>query len=506
MARRTKGQAAWWCLVAGSLLAAAPLARADYFDDVGISALRDEFGAALPVASDVPVMIVEADRDADPGNVEYAPDPDYPEFEGQILTVGEGGPRVYAPFSAHATGVGRRFFGLRSSVAPGIDRIAVYSTLNWLGPAFLRLGEIRGPKAAVSRVAAHAWVGSADSDITGAANAETLRRVDWLIERDELLHVVGFNGSRSAPLLADAGNVLAVAHTGTDRHRATLAIDADYVAGRTRPHLVAPDKTPSGATGRIASVAAMLIGAGHDDPSLSRGSTKTRTGWRIYNAERAEVIRAVLMSGADRITANGDGANITDYRVAEGDRMDNGLDRRYGAGQLNAQRSYRILTAGEQDSREDGAAGGRIAPIGFDYDASFGGAGGSNAQATYALVTGAGGGVLTATLVWNLEIVGGALFFDPTGVRHDLDLFLDDVSGGRRRAVAASRGSLDNNETLHVTLAPGRRYEIRVRPGDDQRPFDRDYALAWQVTAGAAAVGPAGDPGPSPHGPVRPGS
>lgn len=474
------------CLAAGSLLMAASLAGADYFDDVGIAPLRDELGAALPTAAGVPVMIVEADRNADASIVEYAPDPDDPEFAGQNLTVGESGPRVHAPYSAHATGVGRRFFGQRSSVASGIDRIAVYATPAWLGSAFLRLGELRRPKAAVSRVAAHAWVGSADRDIAGAANAEALRRVDWLIDRDELLHVVGFNGSSRSPLLGDAENVLAVAHTATDRHRDTLAVDMHYVAGRTRPHLVAPDKTPSGATGRVASAAAMLIGIGHDEPPLSRGSTRTRAGRRIYNAERAEVIRAVLMTGADRTTANGDGVNITDYRLAARDRAANGLDRRYGAGQLNVRRSYRILTAGEQDSREDGRSRGRIARAGFDYDASFGGRGGSNEQATYALATGADGGVLTVTLVWNLEVVGGTLFFGQHAVARDLDLVLDDVSGGRRRNVAVSRGRLDSNETLRVALAPGHDYEISVRPGENQLPFDRDYALAWQVTAAPA--------------------
>lgn len=477
----------------------ASLASAGYFDDVGISALRDELGAALPTAAGVPVMIVEADRNADPGIVEYAPNPDDPEFAGRNLTVGEGGPRVYAPFSGHATGVGRRFFGQHSSVAPGIDRIAVYSTPNWLGPAFLRLGERRGPKAAASRVAAHAWVGSANPEIAGAANAEALRRVDWLVDRDELLHVAGFNGSRRSPLLADAANVLAVAHTGTDRHRGTLAIDADYVAERTRPHLVAPDKTPSGATGRIASVAAMLIGIGHDEPALSRGSTRARAGQRIFNAERAEVIRAVLMTGADRTTANSNSVDIIDYRVAARDRAANGLDRRYGAGQVNVQRSYRILTAGEQDSREDGKSGERIALAGFDYDASFGGGGGSNAQATYALAIDADAGVLTATLVWNLEIAGGSLYFDQGAVAHDLDLVLDDVSGGRRKTVAASRARLDNSETLHLALAPGHDYEIRVCPGEDQPPFDRDYALAWQVTAAPVTA-----PNPASRGTVRP--
>jgi len=181
------------------MLMAGAHARADYFADVGYAALRAELGASLPEAAGVPVMIVEANKPADPGAVAYAPDATSAEFRGKKITVGESGPRVNAPFSGHATGVGRRFFGLQSSVSPGIDRIASYLTGNWLGPAFLRLGETRQPKAPSSRIASHAWVGSATQMAEGLLNTATLRRVDWLVETDEFFHVVGFSGGNKTP-------------------------------------------------------------------------------------------------------------------------------------------------------------------------------------------------------------------------------------------------------------------------------------------------------------------
>jgi hypothetical protein len=467
------------------LLAACTAARADYFADVGYDTMREELGTSLPVAAGVPVMIVEAGKMTDAGVVTYAPDQLNAGFRGKKITVGEGGPRVYAPFSGHATGVGRRFFGLQLSVSPGIEQISSYLVDNWFGSAFLRLGEVRQPKVSSHRVVSHAWVGSAAKVAIDQANDSILRRVDWLVETDELFHVVGFNGGNKVPLLADAFNVLSVAHTGLDRHRNTLALGKDYIAGRARPHLVVPDKTPSASTGRVASVAALLVGVGHADPSLSHGSTTNRNGDKIYNAERAEIIKAALLAGADRVTRNTSGVDIEGYRADGSNRTANGLDRRYGAGQLNINNSYRILTAGEQDSAEDHASGGQIGPAGFDHDESFGGLGDSNRQATYRFSTGSVGGYLALALVWNIDIQGGgSLAFDPTATRYDLDMLLYEVSGDDLISMAESRSRRDNSENIHFLLAPERDYVFRIQPGARQEVFDWDYGVAWWFVEG----------------------
>ncbi len=457
-------------------------AQSDFFGDVGYTALRAELGESLPVAAGVPVMLVEADQKGPTGVLAYAPDATNSEFRGKKITVGEGGPRVYAPFSSHATGVGRRFFGLRTSMSPGIDRIASYRTSNWFGAAFLRLNEIRQPKVTASRVASHAWVGSVSQPEVSPADARALRRVDWLVETDEFFHVVGFNAGHATPLLGDAFNVLSVSHTAATRFRNTLALDANYGAGRARPDLVAPEKTPSASTGRVASVAALLIGIGHANPSLSHGVTANRHGDAIYNAERSEVIKAILLAGADRATRNYSGENVTGYRAAGENRMANGFDRRYGAGQLNVHHSYRLLVAGEQDSVEDQAASGQIATVGFDYDESFGGADGSNRQATYRLSVGSAGGTLTVSLVWNIDIAGGRpLAYNATATLRNLDLILYDMSGADPVVVAESASVRDNSENLHVKLDPNHDYMIRVRPGSGEPPFRWDYGLAWRL-------------------------
>jgi hypothetical protein len=210
------------------------------------------------------------------------------------------------------------------------------------------------------------------------------------------------------------------------------------------------------------------------------------TSWSnisIYNAERAEVIKAVLMAGADRQTSNTTGADITDYRVASTNQSANGLDKRFGAGQLNIYNSYHVLAAGEQNSAEDyPSGGGTIASLGFDYDPQFGGADGTNNAATYNFSTGTGGAQLYATLAWHMDIAGGSgPNFSGAATLHDLDLFLYDVTASPV-LVASSESLIDNTETLWETLDAGRNYRLQVVP---KGSLNWDYALAWRIESGS---------------------
>ena len=160
----------------------------------------------------------------------------------------------------------------------------------------------------------------------------------------------------------------------------------------------------------------MLIQAAQADPGLSDDplvqSVNTDSGGLVYNASRSEVLKAALMAGAARRTANSGDDDIVDYRADPADHAPNGLDRRFGAGQLDVHRSYPVIAAGEQNSAEDQPSGnGEVELTGFDYDPAFGGARGSNAQASYRIPLLGNDLELTAALVWNLEIDGGNRFF-----------------------------------------------------------------------------------------------
>ena len=168
-----------------------------------------------------------------------------------------------------------------------------------------------------------------------------------------------------------------------------------------------------------------------------------------------------------------------------GDTLANGLDRRYGAGQLNIFNSYQMIAAGEQDSDEDGIGGGQIGAYGFDYDPSFGGLGGSNNEASYFFSAGTDPVDIIASLVWNIEIDEGISdSFDQAATLYDLDLFLYDVSDPMDWLLLSSSESLiDNTENLWISLNANTDYALQVKLGAGQADFNWDYGLAWRATA-----------------------
>lgn len=272
--------------------------------------------------------------------------------------------------------------------------------------------------------------------------------------------------------------MIAVGRTDGGHDYGSDAVDSVYVAGRTRPDLVAPQTTTSVATPIVSAAAALLVETGHNGvSSLSNDSTDVSDVGQIYNAERAETIKATLMAGADRLTANTPiTANITDYRSSD-HQTGNGLDNRFGAGQVNILHSYQIIATGEQDSFQDNGSSsdGWIELNGFDYDASFGGTFGSNSTATYKFNANADL-KLSASLVWNLDVANNASL---TTTLHDLNLELYDATTQTTTAFSAS--TIDNTENLWVNLVMGHSYELLVKSGESGN-FSWDYALAWHMS------------------------
>jgi len=449
--------------------------HADVNDDIGLTQLQYLLGSGTPNGSGVAVSLVEANVAAS-GDPIYLPDLNDAQFSGK--TIIDRSSDASGQFSVHATESGRLFFGNSTSIAPGITNVDAYLATHWIGDGYLHAG-LRGvPASSASRIANNSWVGT-----VGSRDGEILSRIDWLTNRDELISVVAMNnGSNNWPLLGSAFNVIAVGRTDGNHATGSVAIDSLYSAGRTRPDIVAPRSSTSAATPTVASAVALLVDQGHNNPALSQGSTTNRNGDVIYNAERSEVIKASLMAGASRHTSNTTSSDITDYRGAPDFQSDNGLDTRYGAGQLNIFNSYRILAGGEQNSQQDG--GGWINNTGFDYDPFFGGLGeNSNDEAYYLFSTGDQGARLSASLVWNLDFeltrTDPDRYANYRAVFRDLDLFLYDGTGTTQ--FASSMAERDNSENLWFPLAARTDYQLTVALGDGQFPFEGDYALAWQV-------------------------
>lgn len=451
------------------LLVLAAHVRADYQDDIAYSSLKSELlasGNAVPDGSGVKVAQVEAS--ASVGDTIFAPDPNDPALWGKSftypgLTACATLPCLPSVYSGHATGVARTFYGNTQSMARSISDIYSYDVNQWIASLY-NSGSLTATTGN-RRIANHSWVSTSSSASDGAI----LRLVDRQVERNEYIQV----GATSARLLGNAYNVIAVGLTNSTTAYSSAAIDSHYVAGRAITDLVAPAGYLSDATPIVAAATALLVQAGHQQTALSLGSSAISGVGTVYNAERSETIKALLMAGADKATANGSGyGNIEDYRAA-GRQTDNGLDSRYGAGQLNIDNSYRMLAAGERNSEEDG--GGEIGEVGFDYDPSFGGGNGSNSTASYPFIPAASERV-DATLVWNVG-VGNTSALTPT--IHHLALSLVDVSDGHA-VLSSSASLLDNTQSITWdNLIAGHQYKLLVS-SLESTGFKWDYALAWR--------------------------
>ncbi len=477
------------------------IAVADYKDDIGYTALRDEFGGAVSDGGDLPMVsqieapiLLDHDGNGQTAKIEvWAPDPTRPEFAGKTIVDASGSPPYY---SGHATSVGYRFYGDPTSLASGIKTIQSFLADHWLGSGFLRGNGPYKPLSTSSRLANHSWIGNA-----GESNARLLERLDWVIDGDEYIQVVG-PCRPSQALLGSAFNTIAVGQASGESGAGSVAVDGVYTPGRTCPQLIAPIKTASAAAPVVASAAAVLIELGHTHPSLSRDpsvvSTENRNGDTIYNAERSEVVKAALMAGADRVTHNtviidGNTPNIVEYRSDPANRTKNGLDRRYGAGQVNIYHSYRMIAAGEQNSQEDqpGSAG-RIGPVGFDYDPYFGGSDGSNTTGSYYFSVDTNFSRLWASLAWNIQInPGSGEFFDGTPTAFDFALYLYEVTDAQTpRLLASSTQSGGSTQNLWLRLKKDKNYLLQVKPPPGQVFFVRDYALAWRIEKAASILIP----------------
>jgi len=446
----------WWLLLTGFLIVIMlrPAAtRADYLDDIGYRALATQLGAALPKGERIRIDQVEAPVAGGETDPVYRADPTHPDFDGVTFHDVTAGPNP--AFSSHATGVALLFAGT-ASMTPAVRDVDSHEANDWLGRVLYDSGAgLQRPVSGTGVLANHSWVGAT---ATPAQAADILQRLDWLIDHSDFLQVVGVTNTGN-PLLSNAYNVIGVTFSGAAGAPLTAALDTFYAAGRPFPALVAPRSSPSGATAVVTSAVALLL-----DGTPGAGLP-------------GEVVKALLMAGADRVTRNTAASNLQSFAATTA----NGLDPRYGAGQLNILQSHQLLAAGETASLEDGGAAGTA--VGFDYDSAFGGAGGSNSTAMYVLGPLPVAGRLQATLVWNALVTDDAGEFAPTDrVVHNLDLQLTEATAGTDPVIATSLSVVDNTETVAADVFAGRSYRLNVVNAHGS-PFMRDYALAWRVEA-----------------------
>ena len=466
------------------------VALADYLTDIDATKLIVELGNEAPTGRGVLATQVEATSS---GN--YMPDSTDSQLSGEIIvdkSNGDGG------ISSHATSVGRYYYG-SLAIASAMADIDVYEANSYLTSGFLEYGALLSgnpiqpmystsgtiEQSSPARITNHSWVGTTADEVAG----ELLRRLDFVVAADQSLQIVATNNGPTAnPLLAGAYNAITVGRTDGNHPLGTMAVDDVYSSGRVCPLLVVPMSTTSAAAPVVAAAAALLVDTGHNQPALSADPqgislTNRDSSMVIYHAESALVVKAALLAGARRVTANTTDDEISDYRTLVDNRSANGMDARYGAGQLNVFNSYAIISAGEQNSREDEPGdGGAINALGFDFDPGFGGESGSNTVATYSFTAGENHHRLCASLVWNLKIAGGIWYdYDDTTTKYALTLSLTDITIPEApRIVAVSNSDMDTNENIWASIVPQRQYCLTVS-SNQTTAFQSPYALAWRM-------------------------
>jgi len=452
------------------LLLSAPAAWATSLDDIGYTRLQSELGAALPTGSITPVA--QSEPELVSGTNQFYPDKTLADFAGKTFIDGSGTHLA----SDHATAVARVFYGNTGSPAQGIDEIRLYTATGWLGSDYLRQSTNQFPRFTTARVANHSWIST-----NGAQTTNILQRMDYLVETDDFIQVAGVNnrdpGEANEPFDVFAGgmNVIMVGSSfGTHSTGTNVGLASPYIVGRTRPHLVAPGSVATSFTAPlVAGAAAMLVDTAHAQPAISNGSVQSSVGranLTLQNGETSEVIRAILLAGADRNAAFASGTETWSINTAEG------LNSKYGAGELDVYNTYHILAAGEHDSREAGPEKD-IKLYGWDYEPGFV----STTTRTYRFAIEEGTRQFAASLAWNLDINlsagAGGILVDSSPTLRNLNLRLRNVD--TNTTVQQSIGTVDVMENLYVPALAAGQYELVVSASGIVQ-YTTEYALAWR--------------------------
>jgi hypothetical protein len=413
---------------------------AGYKEDIGLTALLSELGAGAPTGAGIALTQVEFGF---PNTSNYLADVTHSELLGKTVTAKSG---AGAP-SGHATTVGRNLFGTVNGTAPGPTQIDAYEANGWLNNDFLRVGNSTAePVVETRRIQNHSWVASYPSE---ANNQDAIRRYDYAIQRDGFVAVVGLNNWNTNPvpaLLAHSYNAISVGVPNGQHSSGGTTFD---VAGRLKPEIVSPSAfgAVSYSVGAVSGAAALLLQTADASPPLFRARTNS------------EVIKAVLLAGATKSQFPTWSRTPTQP-----------LDPIYGAGQLNIQRSYHLLVAGEHASSSSVTVSNR----GWDFATTTA----SAAQYFFDVPAGFTLTNFSTVLTWNRRIgdaTAGSLF-TMTNFVANLNLRLYAAIGFTPGAqLDSSTSTIQNVEHIYAPTLGAGRYCLEVTSD----VTGTDYALAW---------------------------
>lgn len=388
------------------------------------------------------------------GHVEGSPTSQYlprvgdRQFRG-VRFVAQSG-RSKAHNHAHATA--KMIYG-NVGLAPGVTQVHCYASQHWIGEGCLQLGIPQAPKIMPGqvRVMNHSWISHA------MGTQEVLRRVDYVIDQQNVVMVAGVNNGGNTPvpsLLASSYNAIAVGNWSGDSSAGYTKLDG---VGRCKPDLVAPGGKTSYATPVVTAMVARLL-----EVADGMGTTS--------DAHQAQVIKAVLMAGADK---------------PEGWQHDPGhpLSGHYGAGRVRFDRSYYLLTQGPiPPGAVDKRYGWGFLSVGPGKPGEPGGSG--EATWTFQIPQTVEATEVSIMAVWHRKIDGRVLltprtrhlWWNDTPRMADFDLALMGAEG----QVALSASRIDNVEHVYVKKLGAGEYRI-VLTRLDALAEPWEVAVCWRI-------------------------
>ncbi|MBI5435310.1 MAG: hypothetical protein HZA52_20925 [Planctomycetes bacterium] len=444
-------------VASASLFASSPALAQSVQDLTGLTALKDRLGASAPTGAGVPLGQVEANAGG------WTPDTTNPEFAGKTFTFKSPSP---AP-SGHATYVGQRWYGNTSSLAPGVTTIDCWDANGWLNNGFVNGTTATPPDLVTVKIFNNSWIGG------GFGPNKLLRKVDYAVNVQGLIFCNGVNngaGALDVALLSHMFNGLAVGRSD-GQHRSGGTLAAIDQPGRMKPEIVAPEGATSFSTPLVAGGATLLVETARTLPALASNP----------DAERPDVVRAVLMTGAEHR------AGWTNNPATSGPTRGSTatpLDAVFGADELDVDHAHWIL-AGAEQAPASSAGAATDAPHGAWSLASTT----PGSSAWWAFHVESDKPIVSVLAAWNRDV---ALDFNSwTMPDHDLELWrvasgtgqttlvgdagLPYFAGGNVQSVSA----VDNLEHLYLTDLVAGDYLLELRrPNDSLGAWN--VAVAWE--------------------------
>jgi hypothetical protein len=466
------------------VMAAMGTVEAQVLTQIGVTDLRNRYGASLPEGTGIVGWLTEAGFEQTIDSTVYrifwanltAPSLN----TGRSVTLyGPAFPPSPASYwSDHASTVAGAWYGGPSQgVSPDLSSVVQMFAGTFVGSGALQAGSITAPVVdpllPMPKVVNASW---AVSFPVAGQNEDVLRRIDYLVDRDGVTVVVAAGntpGVVPAALPGQGYNSITVGLSSGTSSGGLSTVDG---TGRLMVDVVAPSGVQSSYAAPLVAGAAVLIAdRAQETPALA-------------NADDPRVVRSLIMTGAEKLA----GWSNTSTQP---------LHPYQGAGELRVNRSYDVLMAGETTvgavSRDRGWDLG-IGAVGVQY---------------YYVDTTYNGGNLAVTLAWN-RVTGDPN--DPTGADRtnpanftvlsgttvlaasaladlNLEVLTTDGVSTPLTSLAVSQSTVDNVEHIYLTgLAPGR-YAIGVSGGSGTMyglsfNFVPEVPVGWPMGVGAVVM------------------